>query len=100
MPRGDRTGPNGQGPMTGRRMGSCVGNNIPGLDSDSGGRAGFGRGMRNGFFRSFKRGFGRGTGRNVAFKNQNLSSKEVIERELNVLKSQMEYLESELKKLD
>ena len=25
MPRGDRTGPMGSGPMTGRRMGSCAG---------------------------------------------------------------------------
>ncbi len=25
MPRGDRTGPTGSGPMTGRRMGSCAG---------------------------------------------------------------------------
>jgi hypothetical protein len=100
MPRGDRTGPNGQGPMTGRRMGNCVGNNIPGLDSNTGGRAGFGRGMRNGFGRGFNQGFGRGMGRNFAFENQNLSNKEVIESELNVLKSQMEYLESELKKLD
>ena len=39
-------------------------------------------------------------GRNFAFENQNLSNKEVIERELDALKSQMEYLESELKKLD
>ncbi len=26
MPRGDGTGPEGQGPMTGRRMGQCGGN--------------------------------------------------------------------------
>ena len=30
MPRGDRTGPNGAGPMTGRRAGFCAGNNLPG----------------------------------------------------------------------
>ena len=24
MPRGDRTGPAGQGPMTGRRLGNCI----------------------------------------------------------------------------
>jgi hypothetical protein len=30
MPRGDRTGPNGFGPMTGRKMGFCAGNNAPG----------------------------------------------------------------------
>jgi len=100
MPRGDRTGPNGQGPMTGRRMGNCVGNYVPGFNNNFGGIAGFGRGMRNGFGRGFNQGFGRGMGRNFAFENQNLSNKEVIERELDALKSQMEYLESELKKLD
>jgi len=30
MPLGDRTGPAGQGPMTGRRAGYCVGYNVPG----------------------------------------------------------------------
>lgn len=30
MPRGDRTGPRGSGPMTGRGMGYCAG--YPGLD--------------------------------------------------------------------
>ena len=39
MPRGDGTGPAGQGPMTGRRMGFCAGFNTPGFMS-----GGFGRG--------------------------------------------------------
>jgi hypothetical protein len=30
MPRGDRTGPMGAGPMTGRGMGYCVGSDAPG----------------------------------------------------------------------
>jgi len=41
MPRGDRTGPNGAGPMTGRGMGFCSGNDRPGFMEP-----GFGRGMR------------------------------------------------------
>jgi len=37
MPQGDRTGPNGAGPRTGRGLGYCTGNTpLP--------RAGFGRG--------------------------------------------------------
>ena len=96
MPRGDKTGPEGFGPMTGRRMGFCVGNNVPGFTNNLGRRANFGRGMRNGFGRGFNQGFGRGMGRNFAYGNQNqsqnLSDKEAIERELEVLKSQMEYL--------
>jgi len=54
MPFGDRTGPEGKGPMTGRRAGDCSGD-------DSGNRIvaqgwGFGRGRGAG------RGFGRGGG--------------------------------------
>ena len=44
MPLGDRTGPMGQGPMTGRRMGFCAKYNGPGYANYGFGR-GFGRGM-------------------------------------------------------
>ena len=44
MPRGDRTGPAGIGPITGRGLGYCVGNAVPGFASSSYGR-GFGRGF-------------------------------------------------------
>ncbi|MDX9696739.1 MAG: DUF5320 domain-containing protein [Bacteroidales bacterium] len=43
MPRGDKTGPQGFGPMTGRRMGLCVGNNNPGFANNTNTRFGFGR---------------------------------------------------------
>ena len=43
MPRGDRTGPMGQGPMTGRAAGYCAGFSAPGYMNPVGGR-GFGRG--------------------------------------------------------
>ena len=39
MPGGDRTGPLGRGPMTGRALGYCAGNNRPGYANP-----GFGRG--------------------------------------------------------
>jgi hypothetical protein len=52
MPRGDRTGPFGQGPMTGRAMGYCAGYGVPGFLNRWGGFGG--RGMGGG------RGFGRG----------------------------------------
>jgi uncharacterized protein DUF5320 len=54
MPGGDRTGPLGQGPMTGRGMGYCAGNSASGFAGGAGGR-GFrgggrgGRGWRNQF---------------------------------------------------
>jgi len=47
MPLGDRTGPEGRGPMTGRRRGFCAGFDEPGFTD-------FGRG----FGGRFKRGFG------------------------------------------
>ncbi len=51
MPAGDGTGPNGMGPMTGRRMGLCSGYNSPGYANP---------GSRRFFNRGFSRGFGRG----------------------------------------
>jgi len=44
MPRGDRTGPNGAGPMTGRRAGYCSGYDMPGFANPIPGGAGFGAG--------------------------------------------------------
>ena len=43
MPRGDRTGPQGVGPMTGRGAGICAGYDVPGYMNESFG-PGFGRG--------------------------------------------------------
>lgn len=53
MPLGDRTGPWGIGPMTGRAMGYCAGFPYPGYMNPG---YGFGRGAW------FGRGFGRGRG--------------------------------------
>ena len=58
MPRGDRTGPMGQGPMTGRAAGYCAGYNVPGYMNPVGGRGFLGRGL--GLGRGWGRGFGRG----------------------------------------
>lgn len=52
MPRGDRTGPAGMGPMTGRAAGYCAGYGVPGFANPIAGGMGFGRGM----------GYGRGMG--------------------------------------
>jgi len=38
MPRGDRTGPAGMGPMTGRAAGYCAGYPVPGYMNTYGGR--------------------------------------------------------------
>jgi hypothetical protein len=61
MPRGDRTGPRGIGPMTGRGAGFCAGFGMPGYENPVPGRGfgmGFGRG-RGAWSRGFSGG-GRG----------------------------------------
>lgn len=60
MPRGDRTGPAGMGPMTGRGAGYCAGFQVPGFANPVGGRGHLGRGRGGGWGRG--RGFGRGFG--------------------------------------
>jgi len=61
MPRGDRTGPWGAGPMTGRVAGYCAGYSVPGYLNPVGGYGrGFGRGWGRGYGRGWGRGFGRG----------------------------------------
>jgi len=62
MPRGDRTGPMGMGPMTGRHMGICAGYADPDFMSP-GPFYGMGRGL--GFGRGFSRGIGFGRGRGL-----------------------------------
>ena len=54
MPGGDGTGPNGLGPMTGRRLGYCAGFSVPGFMNPG---FGLGRAWRRGFGRGFGRGF-------------------------------------------
>ena len=56
MPRGDGTGPQGMGPMTGRAAGYCAGGDVPGYANPMPGR-GYGRG-RGGRGRGY--GWGRG----------------------------------------
>ncbi len=58
MPKGDRTGPFGTGPMTGRAAGFCSGAGVPGFMNPSfGGGRGLGFGRGRGFW---SRGFGGG----------------------------------------
>lgn len=57
MPSGDRTGPNGMGPATGRQMGYCSGYPQPGYMTGSGGPWARGFGRHSG--RNSGRGFGR-----------------------------------------
>jgi len=60
MPGGDRTGPLGMGPMTGRAMGYCAGYGMPGYMNP-----GFGRGF--GYFGAGRGGIPWGGGRGRVF---------------------------------
>ncbi len=64
MPSGDRTGPVGQGPRTGRSLGFCSGYDSPGYTKGVGSGMGRGFGFGRGFGRGlgFGQGFGRGRG--------------------------------------
>ncbi len=97
MPRGDKTGPEGLGSMTGRRMGFCVGNKQAGFNFDRVSGRGLARGFRGGqgrrgYFNSNQKTFFREDS-----ENSNQSNKKIIENEINILKKQLEYLENELK---
>lgn len=56
MPWGDRTGPRGEGPMTGRALGYCAGYSTPGYTK------GYGMGLGRGWGRGMGLGRGRGRG--------------------------------------
>ncbi len=58
MPFGDRSGPRGFRPRTGRGLGYCAGFNSPGYTKGPGMRRGFGSGFGKGHGRGFGRGFG------------------------------------------
>jgi hypothetical protein len=104
MPRGDRTGPDGRGSMTGRGLGFCAGYNTPGYFQGRG----YGRGYRGGFGRGPGRGYGRGWGyidpypppvRVVSppYVPQVPLTKEA---QIQMLKQEKEYFESEVKEIN
>ena len=101
MPGGDRTGPMGYGPMTGRGLGFCSGVNMPGYG------AGFGRlglARRRGFGRGFGYGFGRGIGYGFGggYPVGPVSpeaEKELLQNEKNVLQQQLAAIEKQLEDL-
>ena len=94
MPRGDGTGPAGQGSMTGRGRGYCAGFNTPGFMNPGFGR-GFGRG----------RGFAwRARAMQVTPIEQptvitEKQEKQFLEQELDALKQEIKEIEKRLKEL-
>lgn len=93
MPCGDRTGPAGYGPLSGRRLGYCVGHRVPGFMNGPV----YGRGLAH------KRGFGRGYGRGFrAFSHVPAFSYPINydkENEVEYLKETARVLEDELNQI-
>ena len=102
MPRGDRTGPRGEGPRTGRQLGYCVGNDQPGfVNQNANWGRGYGRQFRGGFGQGRGPGFGFGYGRRDYYQQDlsDVSEKTMIENDIRVLKDQLSALEEKLSKL-
>lgn len=109
MPRGDKTGPMGQGPMTGRALGFCSGYESPGFTKGFGGGRGRGRGpgFGGGFGRrnrfGYRGGYGWETGdeypigRSFAGQKNELDS---LKSEANYLKSRQLEIEKLIKELE
>lgn len=103
MPRGDRTGPEGAGTMSGRRMGFCAGNSIPGFQNNEtfySGRGGYG----------FQHRFGGGGNRRNAgygfrhwkglFPSEPVNAKSELEAQMEYLKKQLSEVENQIKNLN
>ncbi|MBN2116447.1 MAG: DUF5320 domain-containing protein [Anaerolineales bacterium] len=84
MPRGDRTGPFGAGPMTGRGLGSCRGHETPGFANPT-----LGRGM------GWRHGWGGGFGWRHRF-----FATPTQEETLQALKSEADWLKGQLDALN
>lgn len=98
MPRGDGTGPDGMGPMTGRAAGYCNGFDRPGYAN--GGRGFFGRGFGGRGFRRGFRGYSPRYGGNYNVPQYSEEQeKGFLEQELNYLKTQMESIQKRLSEL-
>jgi hypothetical protein len=105
MPGGDRTGPAGRGPMTGRGAGLCAGYGAAGFSTPGlgAGRTAFGgrgcRGRRNRFFATGVPGWQDPTGQPIAG-GMSFPRREPAPRdEMDVLKEQAQSLEKGLQEL-
>ena len=102
MPRGDGTGPMGQGPLTGRKMGQCGGGQGMGMGQGRGLGRGMGRGAGQGFGQGAGRGAGQrlGQGNRGAFAGQDNSSlsEEELLQEKKMLQQRLETINKDLEK--
>ena len=104
MPYGNKTGPAGYGPRTGRGLGFCNDYDAPGFANRFSGM-GFGRGR--GFGNNFRGGGGRISGqgfpgfRNQAFEeNIPFDEKGFLNNEIEVLKKTLDTMKKRLEEID
>lgn len=98
MPGFDKTGPQGEGSMTGRRMGRCTNSNTAGSNST---RYGVGRNMKNGFRRNQNRNIqDMETNTNRSRTRIPKEEKEFLENNLEILKQEMAALEKKIENLN
>ena len=102
MPGGDRTGPRGMGPLTGRGAGYCAGYNMPGYANPIPGRGfwgwggrGGGRGWRHWYHATGLPGWAR-VGYYPAWGAVPYQGPPTPEQEADVLKAQAEHLKTML----
>lgn len=99
MPGGDRTGPMGQGPMTGRGMGYCSGYARPGFASPGFGRGigrrGRGRGFRNMFYMT-----GQPAWRGYAAPPAPVDTKKALQDQARYLEEELKQIREDLKQLE
>jgi hypothetical protein len=115
MPRGDRTGPMGLGPMTGRGAGYCSGfgmggysNVLPGRGFGAGlgwgrglwGRGGGGRGWRNWFYATGLPGWMRFGGTAPFQRPDPESEKQALRSQAEALQSELEFLKKRLSEME
>jgi len=107
MPAGDRTGPSGQGPGTGRAFGYCNGNNAPGFTGGQGIRmgGGAGRGFHSGrgFFRNRSRFSADSESLQDEYRNENQGMEDegrLLRSRLDILKRSQAEIEKRLGELE
>ena len=99
MPRGDRTGPDGMGSMTGRGLGYCAGYSSPGFTRGvPRGGAGYGFGRRGGF--GYGRGYGRGFYQNPYYGYPSYPYPYSKENEEQMLKDELKIIKEEAKNIE
>jgi hypothetical protein len=116
MPAGDRTGPRGMGPRSGRAAGYCAGFEMPGCANPAldrgftialgrgrgfGGRGGGGRGWRHMFHATGKPGWMRFGGYAEPYQKPDPNQeKQALENQAEALQSELDFIKNRLSKIE